>query len=278
MVVLQELPEHYRVYSELVAYFKSFKSVIGIFLSGSSATDSMDKFSDIDIGIVVNSDDNRDSIWKNRWKWALPKWFHRFDADHVRDHFIIYFFYPDVKADIVLYTMDTLPPPEGGPYLLTYVDNSKISDWNVSNNLNVKSTEIPSSLDVEEIIHDDERIWAWLFYCYLHIARGEYYTLAADFFMLRGIVEKWIAHFRYRSPFGTRRLESKFSLEDLDLLKNLFPIPEKTSLMNACDSLIDIMSELRTEISSQLGDIWRTSETSIKKVKSAFRDLTNSVD
>ncbi len=273
MVTIEELSEHNRTKMDLEDYFKSLNSVIGIFLSGSSATNTMDQYSDIDIGIVIDSNDNLDSIWKKRWDWDLPEWFHRFDADHVRDHFVIYLFEPNVKADIVLYTMDTLPPPEGGPYLLTYVKDSKLTDWNETIIRELKEQKPPSTLNVKEIIHDDERMWAWIYYCYLHLARGEYYTLAADFFMLRAIVEKWMAHFRYQTPFGTRRLETKFLKEDLEKLNLLFPTPDRISLTQACKELIDLTLELRKEITLRMGNIWKTSENSIKHVKEVIESL-----
>ncbi|MHA2107287.1 MAG: nucleotidyltransferase domain-containing protein [Candidatus Hodarchaeales archaeon] len=276
MVVLEELPEHSRIYSELETFFKSLSPVVGIFLSGSSAIDTMDQYSDIDLGVVFDTVENMDSFWKLRWDWKLPRWFHRFDADHVRDYFIIYLFEPNVKVDIVLYTLDSIPPPEGGPYLLRYAKESKLNSWEVTSNSQSKSKILSSSLELEEIIHDDERMWAWLYYCYLHIARGEYYTLAADFFMLRGIVEKWIAHFKYQSVFRTRRLEGVFRSKDLDELKHLFPTPEEESLIHACKLLIDLTIELRNEIGVKFGNIWRTSDSSIEKIRQEFCSLLRS--
>jgi hypothetical protein len=277
VVALEELNEHYRVYTELETYFKSISTIIGIFLSGSSAIGVMDQFSDVDIGVVFDSAESVDSFWKKRWDWNVPKWFHRFDADHVRDHFIIFLFEPNVKVDIVLYTIDTLPPPEGGPYLLVYAKDPKLNTWEVTSKSKIKTIKSSSILELEEIIHDDERIWAWLYYCYLHIARGEYYTIAADFFSLRGIVEKWIAHFKYQSVFRTRRLEFEFLNNDLNELKNLFPQPEKESLIHACENLIKITIKLRNEIEEQLGEIWRTSDNSIAKIKSLFQALSKSI-
>ena len=273
MVKLSELQDHFRVYSELEQYFKSSSSVIGIFLSGSCANDTMDQYSDIDIGIVYDSDKNMETYWALRWDWDLPKWFHRFDADHVRDHFVIYIFEPNVKVDIVLYTMDSLPPPKGGPYRLTYAEDSSLLNWMKKCNEKVNLRISSAPLEWEVIIHDDERIWAWLIYCYLHIARGEYYTIAADFFMLRAIVEKWIAYFKYKSTFETRRLEFKFSLKEIEELKNLFPNPERESLVCACKSLINVTITLRKDITSQFGSIWRTSEECIEKVKANFDSL-----
>lgn len=75
----------------------------------------MDQYSDIDLGIVFESDETRELAWSDRWNGSLEPWFHRFDADHIKPYFVIYLFEPCVKADINFCTLTDLPPGREPP-------------------------------------------------------------------------------------------------------------------------------------------------------------------
>src|SRR5438477_509704 len=83
---------------------------VGAWVSGSLASRNADAYSDIDVGVCFRDEPSRKAMWSHRWDWPIAPWFHRFDADHVRPFFVIYFFEPAVKADIALYVDDELPP------------------------------------------------------------------------------------------------------------------------------------------------------------------------
>jgi len=235
--------------------------------------DTMDQYSDIDMGIVFESLESLETFWEKRWDWKLPPWFHRFDADHIKEHFIIILFEPDIKVDLNLYTKDTLPPPQGAPFLLDYYKEQELKTWCERSNKPFQEEQKKFNIKTEEIIHDDERIWAWLFYSYVHIARGEYYTIAADFFWLRGIAEKWIAYFHYDRSFETRRLEFLLEIEDLENLEKLFPLPNEESLISACQTLITLLLELRRDIESRIQITWKTTQPCIDKIRNFFNDI-----
>ncbi|MHA2203963.1 MAG: hypothetical protein ACW991_09770, partial [Candidatus Hodarchaeales archaeon] len=214
-----------------------------------------------------------EKFWEERWDWDLPTWFHRFDADHVKEHFIIILFEPDIKVDLALYTKDSLPPPEGAPFLLDYYKEQDLKTWCENSNKLFQEEQKKPEINLAEIIHDDERVWAWLFYSYVHIARGEYYAIAADFSWLRGIAEKWIAHFHYEMNFETRRLEFLFEIDDLENLGKLFPLPEKESLITACQILLTLLLELRGSIESQIPITWNTTPRCINKIRKFFDEI-----
>ena len=75
----------------------------------------MDQDSDLDIGIFFGNPTDREKTWKNRWDWSVAPWFHRFDADHIKPHFVIYLFESNIKADINLYVQAELPGAGGAP-------------------------------------------------------------------------------------------------------------------------------------------------------------------
>lgn len=103
------LKDHDDVINKVLNFFYSTPGVNGCFLTGSTAAGKMDEDSDLDIGVLFEHARSRDGCWQMRKNWAISPWFHRFDADHIKPFFIIYFFEPKIKTDINLYVEDDLP-------------------------------------------------------------------------------------------------------------------------------------------------------------------------
>src|SRR5437899_1738882 len=70
--------------------------------------------------------------------------------------------------------------------------------------------------------HEEERIWAWIYYCARHVQRGEYYDVASDFHMLREIVEAWHARLCGKAFFDIRRVHER-EPETMSRFADLFP-------------------------------------------------------
>src|SRR4051794_19310969 len=252
------LPEHHRVLAAILQYFRP--SAAGAWVSGSVARGGMDEESDIDVGICFASEAERRAAWETRFDWEIAPWFHRFDADHVKPFFVIYLFSPKVKADIPLYTLDDLPGPEGGPYVLAWDHTGRLREW--------ASGAVPAEepVDWSTAVHEEERFWAWLVYSLQHIRRGELYSIASEFAALRDIVEQWQARLEGRSRFSIRRAEQ---LGDTSELGDLFPRPERESLKNALQKLIAIHDRQR----SQLDLPWRTSDAAREQIRRWLDEL-----
>ena len=125
MDATKRLPDHDALVDAILAFFRRIPGVIGCFLSGSAARGQMDMDSDLDVGIVFRDAEARSAAWEARWDWQIGDWFHRFDADHIKPHFVIYIFEPAVsaaaiRADINLYLVDDLPAAAGGPFVLAW--------------------------------------------------------------------------------------------------------------------------------------------------------------
>ena len=220
----------------------------------------MDAESDLDVGICFATDAEREAAWGERWHWEIAPWFHRFDADHVRPYFVIYLFEPKVKTDIPLYTLDDLPSPEGGPYVLAWDDAGTLTAWAAS--------AVPPRLEVDwaPAVHEEERLWAWLVYSLQHVRRGEYYSIAADFFFLRDVVEQWEARLSGLPRFAVRRAEHTL---DTSELAELFPRPERGDLARALRRLVEIHDRQRARLDLP----WRTSEGARARIRSWIADL-----
>jgi hypothetical protein len=263
----KNLPEHDRILKKLLGYFCPLPIVEGAFLSGSVATDSMDQDSDLDIGILFKDKESREKKWKDRWNWNIASWFHRFDADHIKSHFVIYLFEPNIKADINLYVECELPPREGGPYRIVYDKSGMLRDWQTSMSSEEKTLTIWSN-----VLHEDERYWAWLFYLYSHVNRGEYYNGATEFPAIRNIYEQWIARLAGEMAFNSRKVERTSFYHDLTHI-NLFPKPDRYSLKRAMMNLTRSILKLRVMIEKRQNLQWNTSMKAIEKITSMVESL-----
>jgi hypothetical protein len=263
----RNLSEHDKVLQAVLDFFYKVPGVVGCFLSGSVATNEMDEDSDIDIGILFQSAHDRERSWRKRWEWEITSWFHRFDADHIKPYFVIYFYEPQIQTDINLYIENDLTPVEGGPCLVVWDQKGVLKNWAKMQPKPQKST--PSW---QAVVHEDERFWAWSFYVYRHLHRGEYFHIASAFSELRDIVEQWVARLAGYSRFDTRHLEKKAFGREL-LAYDLFPKPKLESLKRSMVDLLEIQLLMRKRIEEEYGIRWKTTDAAIEKISKLIRRL-----
>lgn len=252
------LPEHRRVLEAILTFFRRDPPAIGAWVSGSLARGDTDEYSDLDVGICFRDEQSRSASWSHRWEWPIAPWFHRFDADHVRPYLVIYLFEPAVKADIALYVREDLPPAEGGPYRLAWDETGDVAEW----------ASRPAALDAgwAAAPHEDERFWAWTYYCLRHVERGEYYEVASELWWLRRIVEAWRARLAGDPEFRYRRAERRYDLADL---AETFPAPNRSSLKHALLKLIELHERQRASIDAD----WRTSDEARRRISAMVEAL-----
>lgn len=234
-------------------------------VSGSLARGGADEHSDLDTCVFFVDEASRAAAWATRWEWEIAPWFHRFDADHVRPHFVIYLFKPGVKTDLVLNLVTDPPTPGGAPYEVLWDDAGDVTRWVEASN----SGRVERPPDWSDAAHEDERLWAWLYYSVLHMRRGEYYDLAYDFHMLRNIVETWHARLAGRGFFDVRRVHER-EPETIEEFADLFPRPERESLKRAFVKLIEVHERQRAQID---GVEWRTPGEGRERIARWIREL-----
>ena len=263
----KNLPDHNFVLDAILNFFQGSKGVVGSFVSGSVATETMDEESDLDIGIVVENMESLENIWQSRWDWSIAPWFHRFDADHIKPYFVVYLFDPTIKADINFYLSTVLPPAAGGPYKIVWDNSGKLEKWQA-----VMAAEGLSEPDWTGAIHEDERFWAWIFWLYGHVNRGEYYDAALEFPTIRDIFEQWCARLGGEAKFDSRKVEKSQFYKELTK-SDLFPKPERDSLKAAMEALIQEYSGLRKRIDDEQSVKWNTNTKTIKKIRSLVASI-----
>ena len=261
---LEALPDHRRVLEAVLAFFRKDPPAVGAWVAGSVALGDTDEYSDLDVGICFRDEPSRAAAWSHRWDWPIAPWFHRFDADHVRPYFVVYLFEgaepagTPVKADLALYLEDELPPPEGGPFQVAWDDAGVLREW--------ATRTADREADWALAPHEDERFWAWTFYCLQHVGRGEYYEIASELHWLRGIVEVWRARLTGRARFDVPRAEQNYDLADL---AETFPAPNRKALKAALLKLIELHERQRAEIRAE----WRTTEEARLRIRAMVEAL-----
>ena len=257
--------EHQRVLDCVVEFFRGQLGVVGMSVAGSIARRAADEHSDLDVDVFFADPAARERVWAERWEWNIAPWFHRFDADHVRPHFVIYLFEPGIKTDIPLLLVSDPPTPAGAPYEVLWDETGDVTRWVEASNSG--RVELPP--DWSEAAHEDERMWAWLYYCVLHMRRGEYYDIAYDFHMLRNIVETWHARLGGVPFFDVRRVHER-EPETMREFAELFPQPERESLKRGLLKLIEVHESQRERIS---GVEWRTRPEGRERIRRWIEEL-----
>src|SRR5581483_7185677 len=209
---------HQEVLDAIARFFRQRPGAVGGCVSGSVARGAVDDYRDLDVAIFFADAEAREAAWAARWEWEIAPWFHRFDADHIKPYFVIYLFEPGVKADLPLHLVDDPPSPGGAPYEVLWDATGAVERWAEASNAGRQ--DLPP--DWADAVHEEERLWAWVYYCVQHVRRGEYYDVASDFHMLRAIVETWHARLRGQAFFEVRRVHER-EPETMDRFADLFP-------------------------------------------------------
>ena len=256
--------DHRLVLERVVEFFRPYPGAVGGYVAGSVARGVADEFSDLDVGVFFADEESREAAWSQRWDWQIGSWLHRFDADHVKPHFVIYILEPGVKTDLPLYLISDAPEPAGAPYEVLWDSTGEVTRW--VEDSNAGRSELPP--DWSEAVHEEERLWAWTYYCVQHIRRGEYYDVATDFQALRQIAEAWHARLAGRPFFDVRRVHER-EPESVEAFADLFPRPERASLKRALSYLIELHERQRAQVDAE----WRTSEAARRRIRAMVAAL-----
>jgi Nucleotidyltransferase domain len=255
---------HRRVLERVSGFFKSVPGVVGMAVSGSVARGGMDEHSDLDLDVFFADARSREQAWNARWDWDILPWFHRFDADHVRPYFVIYLFEPGVKTDLPLLLADDAPEPGGAPFEVLWDRSGEVTRWVEASNAGRQV--LPA--DWSEAAHEEERLWAWTYYCVLHMRRGEYYDIVTDFHFIRNIVEIWHARLRGEPFFDVRRVHER-EPETLERFAEMFPRPERESLKRALQRVLELHDEQRAQLDVE----WRTIPETRERIRRWVAEL-----
>ena len=244
-VRFEGLPEHERLLEAILSFFQGVPGAVGAFLGGSNVRGGMDEHSDLDVGIVFADAAARDAAWARRREWEIAPWLHTYDADHIRPCFAYFLFEPGIVAELPLYTVGEVPEARwGGPYLVV---------WDETGALEGQLQRAVIDAPAEDLVKQDEQFWAWTLHGVKQARRGEWYSVATGFVVMRELVEAWDARLHGEPRFDVRRLEQR---RDPGRLAELFPAPTRDDLKRALGTLIEVHEEQR----ARLDAAWATTE------------------
>jgi predicted nucleotidyltransferase len=216
-------------------------TILGLAVAGSWLTGEIDEYSDLDLIIItrdtLNCDKEKMLAYANRFGRLISA----FTGEHVGEPRLLICLYdePLLHVDLKFLTLAEFQLRVEDPVILLDTDDLLFSS--------VESTvsEFPQP-DLQWI---EDRFWTWVHYCLTKIGRGEYFE-ALDFLAsLRGIVFGPLLHLRNNNePRGLRRVETKFSPDDLSMLEQTLASNSKESLMEALLNAVELYRQLRVDL------------------------------
>ena len=238
---LASVPTQFReLATRLVENVDSDPRIVGVILAGSASTGGADEYSDLDL-VIVSNDDEQQSVLANARAFAdrLGPVLVAFSGEHVGEPRLL----------IVLYG----PPPQhvdlkfvGLADLGTRVEDGVIlwqRDGSVDDALRGTTPEWPRP-DPQWI---EDRFWAWTHYIASKIARGELFEAVDSLGALRGLALAPLATAgRTERPAGVRRLET-LAPEHREAFAATVAVPAREDCLRALRASVDLYLRLRDE-------------------------------
>ncbi|NOI79742.1 oxalate:formate antiporter [Vibrio tubiashii] len=233
------LPQsHKQLLEKIVACFSLDSRIVGLGASGSYATDTMDKYSDLDIVVAINPDDfpsimeeRFDLIDKVEGKVAA------FTGEHVGEPRLVISIYEPgaVHVDFKFVSL---------PDAAARVDDTQVLWQRGSCLSDVFATQQPHYPQPDPQWVED-RFWIWVHYGATKIARGEYFEATEFLSFLRTVALSPLALKQQGlTPSGVRKIETR--LPDFAAqLEETVVKPEKQALIAAFEKITDLYLSLR---------------------------------
>ncbi|OAN11591.1 oxalate:formate antiporter [Photobacterium jeanii] len=229
---------HQQLLEQILSVFTQDSRIVGIGASGSFASNTMDKYSDLDLVIAVEPahfqevmNQRFDLIDKVEGKVAA------FTGEHVGEpRLVIAMFAPDaIHVDFKFVAL---------PDAAVRVDDTQVL-WERENRLTQVFAGATPQYPQPEPQWIEDRFWIWTHYAATKIARGEYFEALEFISFLRFIVLSPLALKQQgMTPSGVRKVESRLP-EFTKALKKTVAQPERDSLIAAFEQCISLYLELR---------------------------------
>lgn len=241
------LPNHQRVTFSALDLLSRDERVIGLYLSGSFADGQPDKYSDVDINILVE-EVQREHIIKDhsRLIQQVGKVATVFPATHMHDPNQIIVFYEEaipIHVDYQYRIASELTPKSKNKNVMIVLDrNGRLTSWKQE----CQKAEPEKPPLRERLQYFEDRFWGWCWYTDTKIERGEFWEARDAIEYVRSNVLIALAYFKLDLPNeGGRRIEKKFPKDMIDMLVKTVPSGlDKQSYKTALLGLIDGYKQL----------------------------------
>ncbi|WP_299083705.1 nucleotidyltransferase domain-containing protein [uncultured Paraglaciecola sp.] len=229
---------HKRLLIQIIETFSQDHRILGIGASGSYASDTMDKFSDLDLVIAIDPIFFAE-VMRERFQLIdkVDGKIAAFTGEHVGEpRLVIALYEPDlVHVDFKFVSL---------PDTTTRVDDTKVlweRDGQLSTIYNNSNYQYPQP-DIQWI---ENRFWIWIHYGATKIARGEYFEAIEFLSFLRTTALSPLALKQQGlTPSGVRTIEKRLPAFT-SRLKETVATPDREALIPAFQMCISLYIELR---------------------------------
>lgn len=233
------LPEtHKQLLDKIVQKLQQDPRIVGIGASGSYATDTLDKYSDLDLVIAVKPE-QFESVMDDRFAIvdSIEGKVAAFTGEHVGEpRLVIALYAPDaVHVDFKFVSL---------PDAAIRVDDTNVlweQDSLLTDTFKTAETKYPQP-DPQWI---EDRFWIWTHYATTKIARGEYFETLEFLSFIRTVVLSPLALKQANlTPSGVRKIETRLP-EFTNKLEQTVAKPARLELIHALKQCIALYLELR---------------------------------
>lgn len=238
----QGLPDHEQLAKRIIERLAVDEHVTGVFLSGSFAKGKPDKYSDLDFYIVVPEGQKETVVAAHKSLFeSVGKLGTIFPATHLGDPNQIIAFYEGTVPLHVDYNYKvpselTKRPNDKDAVILVDKDGELTKLRQVWQTL--ESEYAPEAQDLQ---YFEDRFWAWCWYTYSKIQRGELWEARdAEEYLRNAVLVKLAYYQKGLLSEGNRRLEAKFPPEILKILED--SLPDGHSRRSYHQSLLKLMN------------------------------------
>ncbi|MDQ3660185.1 MAG: nucleotidyltransferase domain-containing protein [Actinomycetota bacterium] len=241
---LEHLPLHRAKLEAAGTFTRTMPGIIGLVVSGSLATGTVDVYSDLDLKIVTR-DELHDAAFEQRDELveACGAPVARFSAEHVGHPDMLIVLYDDlVHIDFYLVRLGELSTKNGGmPSWVVWSRDDGIA----------AALSGPADAARVDLAWIEARMWTWVWYTHSKILRGELYEALDALQYLRGnVLFALLAETSGVRPYGSRRAEQHVG-ELGPLFARTVPPLERDSLMDALRATVELYLKLADPLLEQ---------------------------
>lgn len=242
----EAFPEHWQIASQAIAAVSADDRVLGLYLSGSFAKGEPDRWSDIDLYVVV-TDGQADEVVSDHKELIceVADVATSFPATHLGDprHSIVFYRAREpIHIDYQYRELGALKPSAKDRGVLILLDRTdELERWQEA----CRQERAPASPTREELQYVEDRFWGWCWYTHSKIERGELWEAREAVEYIRSNVLLALAHSEGQPFEGNRRLEAKLPQATQKLLAETLPVShDAIGYSQALKRIIDAYSRL----------------------------------
>ncbi|MGE8720569.1 aminoglycoside 6-adenylyltransferase [Leptospira terpstrae] len=218
---------------------------IAVCTAGSSITNELDKFSDLDIVLITEDHVTFSPEEMKQFAEQMGDLLVGFTGEHVGENRLLICLYnsPLLHVDLKFIQMQDFKNRVENPKVI-FDRFHKIPD------LYQNTEAVWPNLNFQWM---EDRFWVWIHYAATKLGRGEFFE-ATDFLsFLRGNVLGPMFHLKYeKNPRGVRKLEFLLSEKDLNNLKRTLPVYDFDSIFESILASVQLYCELRDSLAIDL--------------------------